>query len=166
MSVPTSAPRAFVSYAWDDAEHEAWVLQLATRLRSNGVDAVLDKWDTRLGSDLSLFMESGITSADRVIVVCSDQYVAKSDAPAGGVGYEKRLLTPRLMRDLGSNLVIPIVTEDQSADDKELTTDRVLVCLVDHEPMHLVHLPQRQQCTTNSIRRPARPPLLPGSPMA
>lgn len=60
-------------------------------------------------------MESGITSADRVIVVCSDQYVAKANAPLGGVGYEKKMLTPRLMDDLGSELVIPVIRNRTSS---------------------------------------------------
>ena len=110
-----AAPRAFMSYAWEDDDHQAWVLQLATRLRSNGVDVVLDVWDTRLGSDLAFFMESGITSADRVIVICSDQYVAKANAPMGGVGYEKKMLTPRLMNNLGSELVIPVIRNRSSS---------------------------------------------------
>ncbi len=79
------------------------------------MDVLLDVWDTRLGSDLASFMESGITSADRVIVVCSDQYVAKANAPTGGVGYEKNMLTPRLMDDLGSELVIPVIRNRTSS---------------------------------------------------
>lgn len=79
------------------------------------MDVLLDVWDTRLGSDLAFFMESGITSADRVIVVCSDQYVAKANAPLGGVGYEKKMLTPRLMDDLGSELVIPVIRNRTSS---------------------------------------------------
>ena len=113
----TEPPRAFMSYAWENDEHQAWVLQLATRLRSNGVEVLLDVWDTRLGSDLAFFMESGITSADRVIVVCSDQYVAKANSPVGGVGYEKKMLTPRLMNDLGSALVIPVI-RSRTSDPK------------------------------------------------
>lgn len=79
------------------------------------MDVLLDVWDTRLGSGLAFFMESGITSADRVIVVCSDQYVAKANAPLGGVGYEKKMLTPRLMDDLGSELVIPVIRNRTSS---------------------------------------------------
>jgi len=45
-----AAPKAFVSYSWDSEEHQAWALQLAHRLRDDGVDAVLDQWDTSLAS--------------------------------------------------------------------------------------------------------------------
>ncbi|MFN3690445.1 MAG: toll/interleukin-1 receptor domain-containing protein, partial [Fimbriimonadales bacterium] len=68
-------PRAFVSYSWDSQEHVNWVLQLATRLRANGVDVVLDRWDTDLGTDLSLFMERAADTSYRVIAVASEAYV-------------------------------------------------------------------------------------------
>lgn len=45
-------PTVFISYSHDDKQHEAWVLKLATDLRSHGVNAILDQWDLRLGSDL------------------------------------------------------------------------------------------------------------------
>ena len=51
------APTVFVSYSHDGEEHSDWVLQLATRLRSNSVDVILDRWNLRLGQDLAAFME-------------------------------------------------------------------------------------------------------------
>ena len=51
------APTVFVSYSHDGEEHLAWALQLATRLRSNGVDAILDRWNLSLGQDLAAFIE-------------------------------------------------------------------------------------------------------------
>ena len=45
----------FVSYSHDDKNHSNWVLQLTTRLRSNGVDVILDKWTLRLGQDVGAF---------------------------------------------------------------------------------------------------------------
>ncbi|WP_158009563.1 SEFIR domain-containing protein, partial [Bathymodiolus thermophilus thioautotrophic gill symbiont] len=37
-------PKCFMSYSHDNKEHEEWVLSLATRLRENGVDVILDQW--------------------------------------------------------------------------------------------------------------------------
>jgi hypothetical protein len=102
-------PRAFLSYSHDDDQHKAWVLKLATRLVHNGVDVILDQWDLTLGSDLTLFMEQGLGTADRVLAVCSRNYVAKANDAQGGVGYERRLITADLMKDLTSDRVIPIL---------------------------------------------------------
>lgn len=107
------APKIFMSYSHDDREHENWVLALSTRLVANGVDVVLDQWDLRLGSDLSRFMESGLTQADRVLAVCTDKYVEKANTGNGGVGYEKMILTAELMQDVTSEKIIPVIRGNQ-----------------------------------------------------
>ncbi len=109
------APQAFVSYSWDNQQHQDWVLQLATRLRSDGVDVVLDRWDTRLGSDLSLFMERAGDTAYRVLVIATSKYVEKADAAEGGVGYERRVITPTLMQALHGHRVVPVLRDNPAA---------------------------------------------------
>ena len=42
MQTVAETPTVFVSYSHGDENHRGWVLQLAMRLRSNGVDAILD----------------------------------------------------------------------------------------------------------------------------
>jgi hypothetical protein len=102
-------PRCFISYSHDNETHKDWVLNLATRLVNNGVDVILDQWDLRLGGDLPSFMESGLTDVDRVICICSENYVAKANAGHGGVGYEKMILTAELMNNINSEKVIPLI---------------------------------------------------------
>ncbi len=75
-------PTVFISYSHDDETHKAWVLQLATRLRSNGVNILLDRWNLSLGQDLAAFMERGLSKSNRVICICSELYVRKSDMSA------------------------------------------------------------------------------------
>ena len=38
-----TAPRAFVSYSWDDESHKSWVATLATDLRRDGIETILDQ---------------------------------------------------------------------------------------------------------------------------
>ena len=102
-------PTVFVSYSHDSEEHSNWVLQLATRLRSNGVDAILDKWNLRLGRDLAVFMESGLSSSHRVLCICSQVYVDKANAGIGGVGYEKQIIAAELLTDLNRDWVVPVI---------------------------------------------------------
>ncbi len=106
---PGREPRVFVSYSHEGSEHERWVVQLASDLRRNGVDVVLDRWDLRLGGDIAAFMESGIGDSDRVLMVCSADYVRKAEAGRGGVGYEKLIVTGELMRDQRTEKFIPVV---------------------------------------------------------
>jgi TIR domain len=105
------APTAFISYSHDSQEHKRWVLEFATRLRSNGVDATLDQWELGPGSDLPHFMEQAIVNASRILMVCTARYVEKANRGTGGVGYEKMIVTADLLQRIGSNRVIPIVRQ-------------------------------------------------------
>ena len=81
-------PTAFISYSWDSEEHRRWVIALATRLRENGVDVVLDCWHLKLGADKTLFMEKAIRENDHVLLICPPKYKEKADSRLGGVGLE------------------------------------------------------------------------------
>lgn len=104
-------PKVFVSYSHDSQPHKKWVMDFATRLRNSGVDAILDQWELQPGDDIPLFMERNLSSADRVLMVCTENYVKKANSGAGGVGYEKMIVTADLMRSIDSNKVIPIIRQ-------------------------------------------------------
>ena len=102
--------RTFISYSHDSETHKEWVCGLATTLRNNGVDVVLDQWDVDYGDDLARFMEKGITTSDRVIAVCTDQYISKANDGVGGVGYEKTICTAEILRsEENRRRFIPVV---------------------------------------------------------
>ena len=103
------SPKIFISYSHDSHEHKNWVLILANKLRADGVDVILDQWDLELGQNLPLFMEQGITKADRIIIICTDLYIKKANLGKGGVGYEKNIATAELMKDFDTKKVIPII---------------------------------------------------------
>lgn len=112
METVEAPPKVFISYSHDSKTHSDWVLTLATRLVKNGVDIVLDQWDITLGSDLPRFMETHITSAKRVLVICTERYVTKADTGEGGVGYEKMILTSQLVKRISGDSIIPVVREN------------------------------------------------------
>ncbi len=110
----SKSPRCFISYSHDNEPHKKWVRDLATRLTSHGVYVILDQWDLYLGSDLPSFMERGLSDADRVIAICSENYVDKANQGVGGVGYEKMVLTADLMKNINSNKIIPLIRNNDS----------------------------------------------------
>ena len=110
----TPSPKVFVSYSHDSDPHRDWVLTLATRLVANGVNVLLDQWDLTLGSDLPRFMESGLVTADRVLAVCTSQYVEKANEGLGGVGYEKMILTAQIMQNITADRIIPVIRPNSS----------------------------------------------------
>jgi hypothetical protein len=113
LIMPT--PSVFISYSHDSSEHKKWVLRLATDLRAAGVDASLDQWDLVLGQDLATFMQNGITTSDRVLLICSENYVNKADGGLGGVGYERLIVTAEVVESIETKKFIPIVRNNQSA---------------------------------------------------
>lgn len=110
-----SNPNVFISYSHDSEGHKAWVLKLASNLRSHGVNAILDQWDLRIGSDLRFFMENGLSDAILVLCICSKNYVEKVNSGKGGSGYEGMIMTQALLQNANSEFIISIVRNNQSA---------------------------------------------------
>ncbi len=104
-----AAPLVFISYSHDSLDHKTWVLKLATDLRGNGIDVTLDQWDLCPGQDMVVFMEHGITKSDRVILVCSDNYLKKAEGGSGGVGYERLIASAEVVSDARTKKFVPIL---------------------------------------------------------
>jgi hypothetical protein len=104
-------PRVFFSYSHDSKAHRAWVRLLAGRLRQGGVEVTLDQWDLPLGADVVRFMDQGIRDADRVLMVCTANYVAKAEERKGGAGYEGMIVTGHVARATDTIKFVPIVRD-------------------------------------------------------
>jgi hypothetical protein len=109
-------PTLFISYSHDNKPHKAWVLQLATRLRLNGIDVILDQWNLTIGKDVAYFMEQGLSNSQRVLCICSENYVTKANKGKGGTGYEKTIITGELLKDVNSNWVIPVIINNEASN--------------------------------------------------
>ncbi len=107
-------PKVFISYSHDSNEHKAWVLQVAADLVRNGVEVVIDQWDLAPGQDTVRFMEAGIVGSDRVLMVCSDEYVTRAEGGRGGVGYERLIVTAELVQNTSTHKFIPLMRANAS----------------------------------------------------
>jgi hypothetical protein len=90
-----------------------WVIQLATELRANGVDAVLDKWHLREGQDAFAFMERMVTDplVTKVAVVSDRKYAERADAREGGVGAESQIMSSELYGKVDQTKFVAISRE-------------------------------------------------------
>ena len=104
-------PRVFLSYSHDSEAHRAWVRLLAGRLLEGGVEVTLDQWDLPFGADVVRFMNLGIRDADRVLMVCTANYVAKAEERKGGAGYEGMIVTGHVARATDTIKFVPIVRD-------------------------------------------------------
>ncbi len=109
----TSIPKVFISYSWSSPKHEKSIIEIATKLMSDGVEVILDKWDLREGQDLNVFMEQMVTDDTiiRVLIFIDRRYAEKADGREGGVGTESQIISGKLYKKVDETKFIPIVME-------------------------------------------------------
>lgn len=102
----------FISYSWDNEEHKDWVLELANKLRSDGIDVILDRYYLRPGSNLSFFVENSLRKCHRILIILTPNYKKKAEMRLGGVGQEYSIINTELIKDIANNIrVIPVLKE-------------------------------------------------------
>lgn len=112
MTEPKS-PNVFLSYSWDTDTHKQWVKDFATRLRGDGVNVILDRWDVAPGGQIPEFMERSVRENDFVLIVCTPKYKDRSDNRAGGVGYEGDIMTGEVFVQGNDQKFIPLLRGDE-----------------------------------------------------
>lgn len=108
-----SSPRIFISYSWVPESNKQWVTNLATRLRDDGVDVVLDQWDLKPGQHAIEFMQSMVNdpSIGKVLLVCNRSYMEKANSFKGGVGDEAQIISPQLYANTKQSRYVAIINE-------------------------------------------------------
>lgn len=112
-----SVPIVFISYCWTSEEHKKWVLNLAERLvKHSGIEVILDRWHGTVGKDRYYFMEESIKKADRVLIICDENYCEKANNRKGGVGTETLIITPEVYSDTNQEKFIPISLSEKDGE--------------------------------------------------
>jgi hypothetical protein len=112
-------PKVFISYSWTSDVHVDWVVQLASQLRENGADVILDKWDLKEGHDAHAFMERMVTAHDikKVVLICDRSYAAKADSRKGGVGTEAQIMSGEIYAKQDQDKFVAVLSErDQNGE--------------------------------------------------
>lgn len=130
---------AAISYSWGSVEYENKVEQLATQLRHNGVESILDKWEVGLGSSFISYMDR-ITNYDYILIICTPEYKKKASIlnksdKATGVYYEFDLMKKYCLEQGISNKdrFIPILLDGSKEDSIPLWLyDSFYVDLTNH----------------------------------
>jgi hypothetical protein len=107
------ASSTVISYA--RAQYDAEILDLATRLRADGVPCALDRFEMRPPGGWSRWMTEKMTGTDIVLVVCSKAWYERyhlNENPGVGAGatFEGGMLSRRVLEAQGTEHgVIPIL---------------------------------------------------------
>jgi len=82
-------PKVLISYSHDSPEHERRVLELADRLRGDGIDCTIDQYVVAPEEGWLLWMERQIRDSDFVLMICTETYyqrVMGEEEPGKGHG--------------------------------------------------------------------------------
>ena len=108
------ATKVFISYSHDSPEHMDRVLALSDRLRGEGVDCRLDRYEQSPPEGWPQWCEDQVEKAEFVLVVCTGVFARrfrKEEEPGKGLGvtWEASVITQELYDGQGRNTkFIPI----------------------------------------------------------
>ncbi len=91
----------FVTYSWDNREHQEKVISFCNYLRENGFNAEMDRSlsQKETAIDFTKMMYQGMLDYKKVVIVLSTGYKEKADKFTGGVGKEYELM----IKDIDDN---------------------------------------------------------------
>ncbi len=107
----TPAIRAFISYTQESKEHRDRVVDLAQRLRGDGIDAWLDQFLAMPPEGWPRWSRNELEAADFVLIVCTERYRDRFEGrEPGGANWEGYLVESALYHDDARNLrYIPLL---------------------------------------------------------
>jgi DNA polymerase III delta prime subunit len=166
-----TAPRLFISYSHDSQEHEDQVRAIADRLRQDGIDAVIDQYDTAPSAGWPMWMDREIQKADFVALVCTETYLKRVEGrelPGKGRGvlWEANLIyNLRYREDTAVQRFIPILFKGETTDSIPLPLRGLTHYQVDTEEgyedfyRHLTGQPRYEKAALGKLKSlPAIPP--------
>ena len=112
---PTPVGEVFISYSWDNESHVQSVLALSNRLRSEGIDCVLDQYEESPPVGWPLWMDKKIRDARLVLMICTETYYKRvmreeKDPDTGlGVKWEGGLIYQHLYNAGINQKFIPVL---------------------------------------------------------
>jgi len=107
--------RVFISYSHDSEEHKDRVQALSDRLRADGIDCIIDQYETSPPEGRPRWCNNQIEEADFVLVVCTEIYERRfngidSTRKGKGAKWEGAIITQELYDYQGRNKkFIPII---------------------------------------------------------
>lgn len=118
---PAGEPvRVFISYSQDSPTHKAAVLDLADRLRADGIDAWIDQYVAAPPEGWPRWMSDQVERAQHIVLVCTETYKRRfegRETPGTGKGATwEGLLATQVLYDAGTinEKLIPVLFDGAS----------------------------------------------------
>ena len=107
----------FISYSWEEEEHQAWVKKFSDDLQTrlgNNYEVLLDQNLPR-GFPLTRFMEIGLEDSERVLVIGTPTYKKKS-RDGKGVAFEHTIISSEIFNIIDTTKFYPILRKGSFVD--------------------------------------------------
>ena len=114
--------RVFISYSHESERHAQAVLELANRLRREGIDAHLDLYNAAPAEGWIQWMESEVRQAQFILLICSPTFARRFDGrerpPQGrGVRWEGMLARILMWDETANSQLVPIIMGEYEDED-------------------------------------------------
>ena len=122
MNTASNPSKIFISYSHDSEAHREQVLKLADRLRDEGINCRIDRYEEAPSQGWAKWMMDEIEAAKFVLIICTQQYDrrfrGKEEIGKGkGVTWEGTIVTQALYDSQGSNSkFIPVLLNSNDED--------------------------------------------------
>jgi SEFIR domain len=122
QNLDLAAPKVFISYSHDSQEHKDRVLELADRLRENGIDCTIDQYEESPREGWQRWMLNQVEESTFVLVACTEQYDRRFRGrevvgKGKGVTWEGGVIIQDLYDDQGQNdKFIPVTLAPEDAN--------------------------------------------------
>jgi tetratricopeptide (TPR) repeat protein len=113
--MPEHNPKIFISYSHDSDEHKDRVLALSDRLRADGIDCIIDQYETSPPEGWTQWMIKQVKKADSVLIACTKTYQLRFEGEeesgkGKGAIWEGAIITQQLYEAQARNeKFIPII---------------------------------------------------------
>lgn len=107
----------FISYSWEEDEHQAWVKKFSDDLQArlgDDYEVLLDQNLPR-GFSLTLFMETGLEDSERVLIIGTPTYKKKSRF-GKGVAFEHTIISCEILNGIDTTKFYPILRKGSFVD--------------------------------------------------
>ena len=121
MPPEPNPPKVFISYSHDSRLHLDRVLELADRLRAEGIDCNLDQYEPAPAEGWPRWMDRQFQDADFILVVCTETYCRRFEGreehgKGQGVKWEGAIITDELYSNESVNKrFIPVLFSNDDA---------------------------------------------------
>jgi tetratricopeptide (TPR) repeat protein len=131
-------PKVFISYSWDSEAHQNRVLDLANRLRRDGIDCNIDLYETSPQVGWPRWMSHQINKAQFVLVVCTETYqkrfTGQEELGKGkGVNWEGTIINQYLYDQIDNNKFSPVIFAPQDAPYIPVELRRITFHVLDEQ---------------------------------